>query len=138
LFLSSDGGPVYQGPLNQPPHAAFTDAVNGFVVNFDASASYDPDGAIVSYAWNFGDAASGTGEYTSHVYTAPGTYTATLIVTDNDGATNSVTHPVTVSYPISKDQCKSGGWQNYGGIFKNQGDCVSFVSTGGGNPPANG
>ena len=36
--------------------------------------------------------------------------------------------------PASKDQCKNGGWQNYG-VFKNQGDCVSFVATGGKNSP---
>jgi hypothetical protein len=34
--------------------------------------------------------------------------------------------------PTSKEQCKNGGWQNYG-VFKNQGDCVSFVTTGGKN-----
>jgi hypothetical protein len=38
-------------------------------------------------------------------------------------------------FPISKDQCKNGGWHAYG-VFKNQGDCVSFVATGGKNPPA--
>ena len=37
--------------------------------------------------------------------------------------------------PTSKDQCKNGGWKTYG-VFKNQGDCVSFVATGGKNPPA--
>ncbi len=37
----------------------------------------------------------------------------------------------------SKDQCKNGGWQSFG-VFKNQGDCVSFLATGGKNPPANG
>jgi hypothetical protein len=37
--------------------------------------------------------------------------------------------------PTSKDQCKNGGWRNFPG-FKNQGDCVSFVATGGKNPPA--
>jgi hypothetical protein len=36
--------------------------------------------------------------------------------------------------PTSMEQCKNGGWQTYG-IFKNQGDCVSFVATGGKNPP---
>ncbi len=36
--------------------------------------------------------------------------------------------------PTSKDQCKHGGWQSFG-VFKNQGDCVSFVATGGKNPP---
>jgi len=33
--------------------------------------------------------------------------------------------------PTSKEQCKHGGWKNFGGLFKNQGDCVSFVATGG-------
>jgi hypothetical protein len=36
--------------------------------------------------------------------------------------------------PTSKDQCKNGGWRDFPG-FKNQGDCVSFVATGGGNGP---
>ena len=39
--------------------------------------------------------------------------------------------------PTTKDQCKNGGWQTYG-VFKNQGDCVSFVATGGKNPPVGG
>lgn len=46
----------------------------------------------------------------------------------------------TVTYtlpPTTADQCKKNGWQSYG-IFKNQGDCVSYVVTGGKNPPANG
>jgi hypothetical protein len=38
--------------------------------------------------------------------------------------------------PTDKDQCKNGGWRQYG-VFKNQGDCVSFVVTGGRNQPAN-
>jgi hypothetical protein len=42
---------------------------------------------------------------------------------------------VTPSPPTSKDQCKNGGWRTFG-IFKNQGDCVSFVATGGKNQPA--
>jgi hypothetical protein len=37
--------------------------------------------------------------------------------------------------PTTKDQCKNGGWRSFG-VFKNQGDCVSFVATGGNNPPA--
>jgi hypothetical protein len=38
--------------------------------------------------------------------------------------------------PTKMDQCKNGGWKTYG-VFKNQGDCVSFVATKGKNPPAN-
>jgi hypothetical protein len=33
-----------------------------------------------------------------------------------------------------KQDCKNGSWRNFG-VFKNQGDCVSFVATGGKNPP---
>jgi len=36
--------------------------------------------------------------------------------------------------PTSKDQCKNGGWRSFG-VFKNQGDCVSFVASHGKNPP---
>ena len=39
------------------------------------------------------------------------------------------------SIPTSKEQCKRGGCRNFG-VLKNQGDCVSFVATGGKNPPA--
>ena len=37
--------------------------------------------------------------------------------------------------PTTKVECKNGGWRDFG-VFKNQGDCVSFVATGGKNPPA--
>jgi choice-of-anchor C domain-containing protein len=38
--------------------------------------------------------------------------------------------------PVEKADCKKGGWDTYGGLFKNQGDCVSFVATDGKNPPS--
>ena len=37
--------------------------------------------------------------------------------------------------PTSTDQCKNGGWKTFG-VFKNQGDCVSFVASKGKNPPS--
>jgi hypothetical protein len=40
--------------------------------------------------------------------------------------------------PTSKDQCKKGGWRTFGSVFKNQGDCVSFVATKGRNAPGGG
>jgi hypothetical protein len=46
-----------------------------------------------------------------------------------------VTANVVQCFPATKDQCKNGGWASYG-IFKNQGDCVSYVATGGRNAPA--
>ena len=48
-------------PPNTPPAAAFTSTATGLKAAFDASASTDPDGTIASYAWDFGDGATGTG-----------------------------------------------------------------------------
>lgn len=42
---------------------------------------------------------------------------------------------VTQLLPETKDDCKKGGWEDFG-VFKNQGDCVSYVATGGSNAPA--
>jgi PKD repeat protein len=54
-------------------------------VVFDGSGSYDPDGTIVGYAWDFGDGNTGSGVAPTHTYAAGGTYVVTLYVTDNDG-----------------------------------------------------
>jgi len=56
-------------------------------VSFSGRESYDPDGTIALYAWNFGDGTSGQGPTVSHFYRAPGTYQATLTVTDMQGLT---------------------------------------------------
>jgi hypothetical protein len=74
-------------------------AAFGATVTFNGSGSYDPDGSIVSYGWNFGDGSTGTGEITTHAYSTDGTYTVTLTVTDNDGATGNDTAIVTVNPP---------------------------------------
>jgi len=66
------------------------------IVTFNASGSYDPDGYIVSYSWDFGDGNTATGVTASHSYPASGTYNVTLTVTDNDGATDSITATKTV------------------------------------------
>lgn len=82
-------------PPNQLPNAVATSNVTGgfapLAVNFIGSASNDPDGTIASYAWSFGDGGTSTAQNPSHTYTTPGTYTATLTVTDNRGGTDSAT-----------------------------------------------
>ncbi len=65
-------------------------------VTFDASASYDSDGTIVSYSWNFGDGATGSGRVTSHTYASNGTFTIRLTVTDNEGKTGSTSKSITI------------------------------------------
>jgi PKD repeat protein len=60
-------------------------------------ASTDPDGFIVSHAWDFGDGTTAIGSFVSHTFIAAGTYTVTLTVTDDGGATAQATQIVTVT-----------------------------------------
>ncbi len=64
-------------------------------VNFAATVN---DGlAPFTYAWTFGDGASGSGASVSHVYTFPGTFTAQVVVTDSRGRSSAETVTVTVT-----------------------------------------
>ncbi len=89
------------GGGNAAPTAAFTSSCSGLTCSFDGTGSSDPEGPIVSYQWNFGDTTAGSGVQPSHAYEQAGTYTVTLTVTDGNGATDSVSHPVTVSSTTS-------------------------------------
>jgi PKD repeat protein len=74
-------------------------------VDVDGGASTDDD-QITSYSWSFGDGSSASGESASHTYNSGGTYTIELEVTDNDGATDTITNDITVSSgtPVSEDE----------------------------------
>jgi PKD repeat protein len=61
----------------------------GDQVLFDASGSDDPDGAITGFAWDFGDGTSASGVQARHRYTAPGSFTLRLTVSDDAGVANS-------------------------------------------------
>ncbi len=90
-------------PPNQPPiaDAGLNQTMETNVeVQFDASGSYDHDGYIVSYAWNFDDGTFGTGIYPVHSYIDDGVYTVLLTVTDDDGAIGMDTCIVPVLEPI--------------------------------------
>ncbi|NIN35656.1 MAG: PKD domain-containing protein, partial [Gammaproteobacteria bacterium] len=86
--------------LNQSPAAIFTESIEtaytGQLISFNASDSYDLDGTIVSYFWDFGDGTNSTGTTAEHVYGINGTYTVTLTITDDDGASGSVSSTKTI------------------------------------------
>ncbi|HSS06264.1 MAG TPA: protease pro-enzyme activation domain-containing protein, partial [Rhodanobacteraceae bacterium] len=84
------------GGGNIPPVANFTFTTSGLTANFTDSSS-DPDGTISSRSWTFGDGGTSTATNPSHTYAAGGTYTVALTVTDNGGAQNTKSAPVTVS-----------------------------------------
>jgi PKD repeat protein len=90
--VSTDGA----APVNPPPTARFTvDDCPGRLCAFTSSST--DDGSIASYAWTFGDGATSTQPSPQHQYGAPGTYTVTLTVTDNKGATDALTRQVVVN-----------------------------------------
>jgi PKD repeat protein len=91
--------------LHPPVAAIDTSATSGaapFSTNFRSSRSSDPDGSIVAYRWNFGD---GTPESDvpnpAHTYARPGSYTATLRVTDNSGLSTSASVGIRVLEPAT-------------------------------------
>lgn len=88
------------GVPNAPPTAAFTSTVKGLTVSTDGAGSADPDGSIASYSWNWGDGtAAGSGVSATHAYAAADTFTVVLSVTDDRGATATVSHDVAVTKP---------------------------------------
>ena len=91
---------VTNNVVNSSPVASFTKNATTVAqeeaIYFDASESYDSDGTIVSYTWDFGDANTATGVTVEHAYSESGKYTITLTVTDNDGVSSSVVAETTV------------------------------------------
>jgi trimeric autotransporter adhesin len=88
--FSKGGGQM----LNVKPVADFTSEVTKQSVAFDGSGSTDSDGSIASYAWDFGGGATSTLAKPIHSYATVGDFSVTLTVTDDDGATGTVTKTV--------------------------------------------
>jgi len=133
-------------PTNDPPTAAFTfDPPNpliGSYVQFNASGSSDSDGSIVSYSWNFGDGTTGSGPVIWHLFSIGGSIPVTLAVTDDDGASDSVTHAVPVGAmntpPVAAftTTVATGGWVQFdaSAAYDTDGSIVSYMwSFGDGN-----
>ncbi len=92
---------VLSPAITESPTAAFTVGIQspetGQAVSFDGSSSTDTGGTIVTYSWRFGDGARASGARPTHTYASPGTYSASLTVTDSGGHTSTVAHQVAVS-----------------------------------------
>jgi len=86
LKIDENGDGIIENTLSAPVinftyHPAVT--IVNHTITFNASNSYDPDGYVVSYQWNFGDGSNASGSTADHIYSNPGIYSVTLIVTDN-------------------------------------------------------
>lgn len=90
---------IKEDDANIPPVAlpgGETSMAMNDAAHFDGEWSYDFDGYIVGYAWDFGDGETGMGVTAAHVYRLYGSYTVTLTVTDDKGAQGSGTLKVNV------------------------------------------
>jgi len=68
----------------------------GYTIVFNASSSFDLDGIIDSWQWEFGDGNTTAGETAEHAYSSPGNYTVNLTVTDNNGLTDISSENITI------------------------------------------
>ncbi len=79
------------------PYLAYVDEI----ITFNASKSYDSDGTISNYTWNFGDGNIGYGILIEHIYSDVGDYIVNITVTDNNGL---VDHNLTYSRITEKEK----------------------------------
>ncbi|WP_394274727.1 PKD domain-containing protein [Luteococcus sp.] len=82
---------------NKAPVADIKATCDGLDCTFDGTGSTDAEGPVKSYLWDFGDGTTSTEPKAAHGYAKAGTYTATLTVTDADGARTTSTHQVVLT-----------------------------------------
>jgi PKD repeat protein len=134
---------TYQYPVaivaNVPPHAQYVCSLltqtAPYIVQFDASASYDSDGEIVSWHWDFGDTTV-QGRTTAHHYPNAQDYSVTLVVEDNEGLTDTLTdtltftnqkpHPV-IEAPITEACAPCTLWFDGRNSYDEDGSIISWT-----------
>ncbi len=108
--------------VSDPPVASFSmtpeRGVAPLTVQFDASASRDPDGSIVLYSWDFGDDTTGKGKTTAHTYDEDGDYTVMLEVIDNAGINSVVSKSLEVLRVYAPNNIQSAFEENRNLFFR--------------------
>jgi len=92
---------LIQDDANTPPIAHFSWSPEYTYTSQEITftdLSYDLDGNIISWVWDFGDRSSSNSRNTSHMYGLPGSYRVTLTVTDNDGDNSTASRTITIQY----------------------------------------
>jgi hypothetical protein len=103
--------PVLGDPVvNEPPAASFQVGLRGLTLDV-RSTSTDPDGAISSVQWAFGDGRTATGVQARHVYAKAGRYQVTMTVTDDEGASRSTAQAVTARQVATRTSLTAGARQ---------------------------
>jgi PKD repeat protein len=106
LVISTEYIGTREQPGNQPPRARFSHARDwgSMTATFDASRSSDPEGRPLTYAWDFGDGKTATGETASHTYAKEGEYAVKLTVTDEKGGAHFAEHRIAVGRTVGSGE----------------------------------
>lgn len=79
----------------------YTPACPGFNTQFGDSSTVDNNGVVQGWQWDFGDGGTSTTQHPTHIFSNPGTYNVQLIITTDDGCTDTVAKQVDVfSLPV--------------------------------------
>lgn len=111
-IVVTDAPPVAKASVNNEA------PLPGVAVIFAATGSYDLQGEIVSYDWEFGDGQTGTGETVQHTYTQGDYYVVTLTVTDESGLMAQTHLGMNVQPGQASDSCDDDGGSCGGGSIK--------------------
>jgi PKD repeat protein len=114
IVLSGNAPPTADGSKAKPYQGVIDETIT-----FDGSLSYDSDGEIVQWHWDFGDGSDGVGEIVTHVYSQSGTYSVILQVTDDEGSTDSYQTSVEVFQPNRAPEMPDFNGETYCEISEN-------------------